>query len=534
MARAALVAIRARIRLVIACAILLPAISIAVALLAASNYEATTRLGINAANSDPTLVNLGITGLQPPTGGDMTSDGVLRQVQDQLAPTRSVRRRGGGRRVVPAGPPPVSLGELRSRLVVSEDVGGGETAGTRSVALIARGTTAREASGLANVWASAIVANRNAHLANALQKAKSRLKTLAARTRAAGSPSQADRIDRQVTRIETAAASIDPDTQVIQAATLTSRPARFLNPLLALVLGLPLGIALALLLALVDRRLRTAATIRAAFGMPLLGHLIDATGGGDSDPTQRIRSATNLMSRLTIMNGGKTPSTLLLAPGDPETDSSRAARALSATLAASGRSVLMVNWSARFVDGRGRRAEPVGQKSGISVLDWTGDWRDLESRVKELGEGRDVVVINAPPVVTVSEALLAAQSVETWVICATIGITQRDHATTLTSELETLPKSPAGLITMDPPIEAAQAAPAKQRRRWIPLPRLRRRKGEAARQPGPAAGPRRVERKEPLAAATPDKGRKRSSPWIRRRKVAEPRQEPQGKSREHR
>jgi hypothetical protein len=527
MARAALVAIRERLRLVVACALLLPLISVAVAVLAPSDYEATSRLAINPATSSPTLVNLGITGIAPPTGGELKSDTILRAIQEQLIPRRQTGRRGGrrGRRRAPPGPPPVSLSELRDRLVIEEAVGGAPGEGARTVTLVAKGTTQREAVGLANTWAGAVVNARNQALARALQKARRRLRALERQTRAAGSATQADRLERQITRIDTAGASIEPDIQVVESAQGTSGPTRFLNPVAALLLGILLGVGLALVLALLDRKLRTAATIRAAFGLPVLGHLLDGANAG-SEPGARIRSANNLLSRLAIANAGKAPSNLLIASGDPGTDAGRAARALAATLAASGRSVLVVNWSARFMSDTRRISQPVGQASGISVMDWTGGWRDLEPRLKELGESKDVVVVNAPSPVAVSEVLLAAQTSEQWAICATIGLTQRDHAAEISDELESLPKAPAGLITLDPP---GQVAAAAERRRRIPLPRLRRRRAVDAKPAHqvPTAGSR------PPAAAKATKER-RSGAWIRRRKVAKPRQETQRQPREHR
>jgi Mrp family chromosome partitioning ATPase len=78
-----------------------------------------------------------------------------------------------------------------------------------------------------------------------------------------------------------------------------------------------------------------------------------------------------------------------------------------------------------------------------------GRWSALQARLETLSATTDAIIVDAPPVLLSGEALVASQGVDSWLLCAVMGVTSGDDADALKREIAGLKQPPAGLIALE-------------------------------------------------------------------------------------
>ena len=196
--------------------------------------------------------------------------------------------------------------------------------------------------------------------------------------------------------------------------------------LLGALIGLAAGLVLALGAALVDSRLRTAQTLAAAFGLPLLGRLGPGRGGSGGGATNGegtggggTGGAGVLAAPGPAADGHGRPAArdLLVTGVSHTTDTAFAAHAMATAISDGGKHVALVGWTpgggatyaARRTAHRGRGGRRV---AGLPAPGGRAHF------------SHDVVVVCAPAVTESPETLAAADAVGAWFVCAQLGVTR--------------------------------------------------------------------------------------------------------------
>jgi hypothetical protein len=410
-ADAALATIRARWRLVSFLAIGLPLIAIA---LNASqrSWQAQVQVAFTPLASNDALVEVGIPAQPVPTGNELLEDTIVNDVSRQVDSLEG-------------------LDAVRTRLQVDQTA-------ERDATLTASAPSRERAMQLVDAWARAIVNSRNAALARQFDAARAVL--VEQRNRASGPERADDRtlITRRLLQLDAARAAVEPDTTVTRGSTATQSGTTRFNEILAFVLGLGLGVGLALLLGVVDRRARTAAVVAAAHGLPLLGELPGNGGEG------AVEAAARVDSRL-IVRLGTTPSPLLVTSGRPSAAPHVTSLALVAAHAEAGRRAALVVWDAPEFAERARGE--IGSDNGkATIVDVEGRWDQVAPRLEALAAEYDAVVLDAPPLLTGRDSLLATQAVAAWLVCGELGEVRTDDGEALQRELDGASRRPLGVV----------------------------------------------------------------------------------------
>jgi len=100
---------------------------------------------------------------------------------------------------------------------------------------------------------------------------------------------------------------------------------------------------------------------------------------------------------------------------------------------------------------------------GLEIVEEAGRWAALESRLRDLEERYERLVIDGPGILDSGDALLATQRLPVWVLSVGVGDTRLDEADDLRREVAGLDKQPVGLVVG-----------VAERRRWLRRPRGRR------------------------------------------------------------
>ena len=284
--------------------------------------------------------------------------------------------------------------------------------------------------------------------------------------------------------------------QLAQTPTSPTSPKVARNLVLAVILGLALGIGSALIVHRLDRRVREPEELEAAFGFPVLGSIPRSTAFEQgkaltipdevNTPHGETEAFRLLRARLRYFNVDKEVRSVLVtsaAPGDGKTT---IAVHLAAAAASSGAKVLLLEADMRrpTISQRlgsvpkvglaevlthavelGQSLRSITVQNGAAAPSVVQPSFDLisagflppnpheliESRrmselLEQLEAQYDLVIIDTPPLLAVSDAIPLIRRVDGVIIVSRLGSTTRDAARRLAAELDGLAAPVLGVV----------------------------------------------------------------------------------------
>lgn len=358
-----------------------------------------------------------------------------------------------------------------------------------------------------------------------------------------------------VGELETPAGGGDSPVQIstVQSATVPvapSSPNVRLDLALGLVVGLALGVGLAVARELLDTRVRSAADVEAATDAPVLGVIgyeADAPEHPlivqESPQALRAEAFRRLRTNLQFLDLGDRHRTFVMTSALPGEGKTTTSINLAITLADAGQRVVLVDADlrrpsvARYmgIEGSvGLTTVLIGKvEVGDAVQPWGSSMLDvlaagqippnpsellgsdaMTSLVERLGEEYDVVVVDTPPLLPVTDAAILARRTGGAVLVSGVGTIHRQHVAGAVAALGTVGARLLGVVLNRVPLKGPGASayghsyyeyssePARPgRRRRAPAhgttrgAGLFRRSGSAPEEPptaedSPVAGPR--------------------------------------------
>ena len=304
----------------------------------------------------------------------------------------------------------------------------------------------------------------------------------------------------QAVRLEQLSRLADPTRIITRAgpggSPVTPRTTR--NTIVAAFLGLALGVALAFGRSSLDRRLRDAADVSAIAEYPTLGSVRDRAlgsslrgNGGRGDRTledEDLEAFRIVRTNIDFLDVDQDLSTVLVTSSLAEEGKSTVAISIAAASALAGRRTLLLECDLRapvlaarlkiaagpgLVDFLGGAAAPAevlqtiqvphqGQNGSaaeqapplvaITAGASVGQPAELLSSsrfsqfIDQVVEAYDFVVIDAPPLLPVVDALELVQYAKAVVLCVRAHQTTRDELKAARSALERLPQRPTGVV----------------------------------------------------------------------------------------
>src|SRR5262245_5840419 len=346
--------------------------------------------------------------------------------------------------------PPSAAGSLLGKISTGVE---GEGTDTGFLRIIARDSDPQQAARIANAFAASISQTRTT---DAVGKIDEQIAALL-KEGSASDPA----VQQQLQQLRAARVGVNSTTQVIEPATppgspISPHPER--NARVAFIVALLIAAALVPLLDAMDRRLREPEELEDLGDVPLLGSIPDGAFPGKGSGPFVHEAFQTLRAGLTYFNIDRTISTVLIgSPGRGDGKTTVAAN-LARALAEDGRSVIAVDCALRRpplakrlgvgdevnfgldtvlidrrdvndalvdveIEGGTLRVLPGGSPPNPSVLLGSVRMRELLAR---LSEDADMVVLDTPPLLAVSDAIPLQEQVSGSVLVARIDQTRRD------------------------------------------------------------------------------------------------------------
>ncbi|MBC7229612.1 MAG: polysaccharide biosynthesis tyrosine autokinase [Actinobacteria bacterium] len=250
------------------------------------------------------------------------------------------------------------------------------------------------------------------------------------------------------------------------------------NGILALFLGLILGVGLAFLVDYLDDTLKTREDFERGYGASIIGEIASATFVGEEERevvyfTQPESTAAegyrNLRTNLQFLNLDGSTRLIMVTSASPEEGKTSVSANLGAALSEMGRRVLVVEADLRrpvldrFLvekEDKGLTSVIMGAASLDETVVTTGNEnfhvlmsgpkppnpaelvssQAMQELLLRLREEYDYVIVDAPPVLAVSDAIAMAPMMDGVLVVASHGIANRDgarHTMELLSKVET-------------------------------------------------------------------------------------------------
>jgi succinoglycan biosynthesis transport protein ExoP len=339
--------------------------------------------------------------------------------------------------------------------------------------------------GLLSIIASADSAEAAADLANAYGRAVATLRTEQAigdiDKAIAGLERQSSSAEDEVTRIELARqlqtlrgarSAQQSSTEVVQQANppaeaVSPRPRR--NTILAAVVAALLGLAAVGVAERLDRRLRDATDLEPLLGAPLLSVIPSSAFPGERPARTPVAEAfRTLAASLLYFNIDRRVRTVMVASPTKGDGKTTVATHLAIALARDGQNVILVDCDLRRPQVAVRLGIEPAAGVAMVVTDQAelgdaltevdvGDGRlrvlaggtpppnparllssaRMESVLAELAEQADIVILDTPPLLNVSDAVPLLERVSGSIVVARIGYTGRDAIARLRQVIET-------------------------------------------------------------------------------------------------
>ncbi|WP_447766013.1 GumC family protein [Sphingopyxis panaciterrae] len=236
---------------------------------------------------------------------------------------------------------------------------------------------------------------------------------------------------------------------VVDQAKVPARPSSpnlMINAALALALGFGLAAGLIFLLEKIDSSIRDPQDVSSRFGLPLLGAIPEITGQsvveGILDKKSAIYEAyVSLMTNLSFMTTHGTPRSIMLTSSQPKEGKSNSSLCLATVLAATGKSVILIDADVRnpslnryleipnerglshYLSGDDQIESMIEElpRFGFSIItagmmppnaaELLGSDR-LGTLIAKLQERYDHVLFDSPPLLGLADAPLIARRVE--------------------------------------------------------------------------------------------------------------------------
>jgi tyrosine-protein kinase len=317
--------------------------------------------------------------------------------------------------------------------------------------ITARASDPKRAAQIANAFAGAITQTRTNDALGQVDQ------TIASLQKQGGATNQ-----QQIQQLEATRAGLQDTTQVIEAATppgspVSPHPGK--NAKVAFILSLLLAAGLVPLLEALDRRLREPEDLENLSDAPLLGQIPEEAFPGHGSGPYVHEAFQTLRAGLTYFNIDRTIASVLIASPNRGDGKTTVAANLARALAEDGRNVIAVDSDLRRpqlakrlgvgdkvnfgldsvlidrrelhealvdveVEGGKLRVLPGGSPPNPSVLLGSDRMRSL---LVQLREEADIVVIDTPPLLAVSDAIPLQEQVSGTVLVARMDHTSRDH-----------------------------------------------------------------------------------------------------------
>ena len=374
------------------------------------------------------------------------------------------------------------------------------------LALTATARDPRFAANLANTTARVLVAQDNAQVRTQFARVaaivQQRISALTAR-HGTSNPSELGFYEDEIGRLQTLSSFATTAQFDKPAVVAVSRPTtKTRGALLGLLFGLLLGILAAFVRDATDRRLRGGKDVQTSFGLPVLGHVRNRALGGVVQIADRPRrgsardvAAFRIVRRnLELLEPGLPPKTILVTSAVAEEGKTTVAASLAAAIASAGRRTLLIEADLRrpvlasrlgvepapgltdyvteqatpqevlrtidFAEGSGKNGSTNGHiaETGLHrlVLIPSGSRSSTpaellgSTRFKELlqqvSDNYDAVVLDAAPLLPVSDTLEIASSVDAVVLCVRESQTTREQAAAAKTALARIPCHRVGVV----------------------------------------------------------------------------------------
>lgn len=272
---------------------------------------------------------------------------------------------------------------------------------------------------------------------------------------------------------------VDPGTE--PTSPVSPRPQR--NLALGLILGLLIGVGLALLRETLDTSVKTIQQLEDLTGAPVLGSitydrdaernpLIDGLG----NYAPRVEGFRVLRTNLQFIDPDQQRKVFVITSSLPEEGKTTTATNLAMTLADGGERVALIEADLRrpkishylHLEGSvglttvlvGRVSldeamQNIGQHAGLDVLSGGRTPPNpaellkshaMSTVIKQLRDDYDIVLIDAPPLLPVTDAALLASQADGAILVVRHGKTTTDHVRAATERLTSVGSAPAGVI----------------------------------------------------------------------------------------
>jgi succinoglycan biosynthesis transport protein ExoP len=438
--------------ILLAVIVLIPAASYFLTARQTKVYEASTLLKVGAQNvSTSNQITFSSSGTSE-TATIIKTTGVARLAARQLG--------------LPASAAGSLLGKISTSIQGTE--GGTDTGFMR---IIAKDSDPQQSARIANAFAAAITQQRTNEAISQVDQ------SIASLSKQGGDAATRAAAAQQLQQLRTARASLNGTTQVIEPATAPSSPISphpGRNAKVAFILSLLLAAGLVPLLDAMDRRLREPEELENLTDAPLLGSVPEDAFPGKDLTGQRgpyvHESFQTLRAGLTYFNIDRTISIVLVASPTRGDGKTTVASNLARAFAEDGKNVIAVDCDLRRpqlakrlgvadqvnfgldsvlierkeldeaivdveIEGDGSlRVLPAGSPPNPSVL--LGSER-MRSLLVSLREDADMVILDTPPLLAVSDAIPLQEQVSGTVLVARMDHTRRDGVQKASSFIST-------------------------------------------------------------------------------------------------
>ncbi len=291
-----------------------------------------------------------------------------------------------------------------------------------------------------------------------------------------------------VSRLETPTGSATPlvKATVVKAATRPTTPEAprpKVNLALGLLIGLALGIGGAVLRDTLDTTVKTPAEAKELSGAPVLGIVPEDPHAKENplllstseDKSGRAESYRQVRTNLQFLGVDKATRTLVITSAIPEEGKTTTACNIAIAVAESGLRVILVEADLR----RPRIAEYLGIEGAVgitsvllaqaTVADVIQTWgrqrlqvlpsgpippnpsellgsRQMSELITKLSSASDIVILDAPPLLPVTDAAVLASRCDGALIVARYGHTRRDQLAAASEALRKVGAAPLGVV----------------------------------------------------------------------------------------
>jgi capsular exopolysaccharide synthesis family protein len=425
--------------------VLIPAAVYAISITIPKTYEAEALIRVQ-----PTAVTLPTTAPGTPTG--INTEALL--VESEETAEEAAKE---------LGEPTSKAGELSDKIDATPPEAAGGTPATDLLSLVAQASSANRAAEIANAFASAADTVRTSKAQAQIERQMARLE---AQRSQITDPVAEQELERQLQTLRAARAAQEDTTTLLQPAfapeyPISPHPRR--NTALAGVVALLLGLLAVAFRERTDRRLREQDELEPLFGAPLLSVIptVAFPGGrpaleGAREPFRREPFRT-LAASLVYFNIDRPLGTVMIASPTKGDGKTTVATYLSIALARDGQDVVLVDCDLRRpqvasrlgVDLHGGLEDVLTSRADVDdvlVEVNVGEGRllvlgcatpppnparligsaSMNSLLIELSERADIVIIDTPPILHVSDAVPLLERVSGIVVVARLDFTSKD------------------------------------------------------------------------------------------------------------